>query len=712
MEKRASEIHRPPRVDILPRRRDATCISLASIVVGVLFLGSLPNIGFWDFGLWGNGDPSSSSPPHSGLKPDPNNPWESITPSSKLEWHPCYQFMPPGTFLCARLSLPMIYQNNNASSSSSSHKKTSTAKVDVALLLLPASANSTAPKSPLLVNPGGPGGSGVQLVLLLGKSIQAVFGPDQPVLGFDPRGVGYTTPLADCWARRPCDNCPEDAAGGFMHRLDWENSMWGYGFINDSDVSLRYLNAGQRAVNGLCGEKAEQQEGDMGNEGVLKYAGTKYVARDMLEIVEAWDRWTEKGKGLEVDMQQQQMGKLTYWGFSYGTYLGMTFARMFPDRVGRMILDGVVDSDYYEQEFWAESLLDADKIWGRFFEYCVEAESKCAFWKEGDGVEDLRERYEGAMEALDSEEEGPVTFTHPTYFYPVVLRKSYFRLIVFGTLKAPVLAYPALAGLLKILAERRYEFLSAMFADRQLLCSLPGNLPFINLVSDAQRAIMCADKDEKHRVNLTVPEIRDAFGQMAKVSDYADIWVGLMLQCNGWDISKPYRLESELENQWVEASNHRGQINTSFPILFLGNTYDPVTPLLAAVKMSLRFKDAGVIELKTEGHCTVGSAVSLCIAKAVRDYILHGKVPPPAEVEGNKYLDGKWTQCEADERPWKRVDKASAAYKQEGDAELMAAFKEVQEVMVTVGRFESESNGLKGSRISRQELVSKFGGIH
>ncbi|KAK4168490.1 hypothetical protein QBC43DRAFT_201868 [Cladorrhinum sp. PSN259] len=685
-----------------PPRRDTTYISLAAIIVGTLFLGALPNIAsFWDFGLWGDGVPSSSStpPPHPHNDSDPNNPWESIIPSSDLQWSHCYTHIPPGTFLCARLSVPMIYDDDLPPSSSAPI-------VDIALLLLPASTPSNAPKSPLLLNPGGPGGSGVQLTLLLGSSIQGIFGPDQPVLGFDPRGVGYTTPLADCWARPPpCENCPEDSVGGLMHRIEWNNVQQTYGFINDSDVSLRYLDAGQRGVNDLCREKAGEQRG--GNGIILKYAGTKYTARDMLSIVDAWDRWTEKENGMKVG--EYAGTRLTYWGFSYGTYLGMTFARMFPDRVGRMILDGVVDSDNYEKEVWAESLLDADKILDKFFEYCAEAEGKCAFWNEGDGADELRSRYEDVMEALDSEE-GPITFTHPKFFFPVVLRRSYFRLIVFGTLKSPVLTYPALAEVLKILAEKRYKDLSIMFTDLQVMCLLPGGgLPF-NVVSDAQRAIMCADKDEKQRVNLTIPQIRDAFGKMAKLSQFADIWVGLMLQCNGWDVSKPYKLESDTEKQWIEASNHETQINTSFPILFMGNTYDPVTPLKAAVKMSLRFKDAGVLELKAEGHCTI-SAVSICIAKAVRDYVVHGKVPPPAEVDGHKYLEGKWTKCEADAKPWKtRVGSVGLTYQTKEDVKLMEAFNKVHQVMGSVGQFEPGFHGTKEARVLRQDLVSRFGG--
>lgn len=218
-------------------------------------------------------------------------------------------------------------------------------------------------------------------------------------------------------------------------------------------------------------------------------------------------------------------------------------------------------------------------------------------------------------------------------------------------------------------------------------------------------------------MNLTIPEIREAFGKMAKVSQFADIWIGLMLQCNRWDISEPYRLDSELlEKQWLDSasSDHQTHINTSFPILFMGNTYDPVTPLKAAVKMSLRFKDAGLLELKTEGHCTLGSSASVCIARAVRDYIVHGKVPPPAQVKGKNYLDGKWTACDADETPWNRIGSVKAAYQggDDGDVALMEAFSKMRDVIGKVNQLDHFQVGTSESRALMEGFISKtFGSV-
>jgi pimeloyl-ACP methyl ester carboxylesterase len=391
-------------------------------------------------------------------------------------------------------------------------------KVHIALLLLPAqnsSSTQTEPgkqnqkqKQPLLINPGGPGGSGVFLALLAAPALQQILGADQPILGFDPRGVGFTTPRADCWAPPgSCDDggnayqeafgggggggCDEGgAAAGLMRRLEWGRVNAAYGLFGEGEVGTRFLEVGQRGVNAMCRERG----GEGGS--VLKWAGTREVVRDVVGILDAWEGWVDEvaeGEGVVVGDEDGLRGKLVYWGLSYGTYLGATFARMFPERVGRVMLDGVVDAELYESPVWRESLVDADKVLGTFFRYCVEAGRKCDLYREGDKPEDVQKRYDAVMERLQM---GSVTFTHPTRFFPVVLRQSLVKMIVFQVLYGPIPGFPFVATLLDDIHEGRYERLGGLVQDSQLLCTMAAHPILGSMMTDAQRAIMCNDKKE------------------------------------------------------------------------------------------------------------------------------------------------------------------------------------------------------------------------
>jgi len=241
-------------------------------------------------------------------------------------------------------------------------------KVHIAMILVPGIHTGAvkASKSPLLVNPGGPGGSGFTMALSAGHAIQQLAGsPDQDIIGFDPRGIFLTTPRSDCYSFPPenlTSSSPspddEDYVQGAYHRFLWGESGKAIGFINSSDIALQQLDSRVRSIAKLCQTKDELY----GDDSILKYVSTPNVARDMLSIVDAWDEWTstlnEGPAKLDTPAQCKEdtsepnaenktpydtdtKGKLVFWGFSYGTMLGATFASMFPDRVGRLILDGV-----------------------------------------------------------------------------------------------------------------------------------------------------------------------------------------------------------------------------------------------------------------------------------------------------------------------------------------------------------------------------------
>lgn len=213
-------------------------------------------------------------------------------------------------------------------------------KVHIALLLVPGNHNESEQKhsrSPLLINPGGPGGSGTMAALVWGWGIQQTVGADQDVIGFDPRGIGATTPRADCFsfpAQFPGGE--DDFTTGYLHRNMWARSGRDIGNVNSSTDSLQRIDTRARTIAKLC----EEKDSIYGRDSILKYAHTPSVARDMISIVDAWDEWIESDERAsaisednsyedasvqaEEDVEPESSrvsdtkGKLVYWGFSYG----------------------------------------------------------------------------------------------------------------------------------------------------------------------------------------------------------------------------------------------------------------------------------------------------------------------------------------------------------------------------------------------------------
>lgn len=423
-----------------------------------------------------------------------------IIPSEKLVWHPCYQDQ-----RCARLTVPMDYNRPlNASNDNP--------RVDIALLLVPGRNHTKSgkySKSPMLINPGGPGGSGVSFAQFGGSLLQQIVGLDQDIIGFDPRGIGQTTPVADCWAfpsdRKSKELTSEEISRGFFHKFLWGLSGEGIGLVNSSVDSLAKIDARDRASSRLC----EAKEAIYGEDSILHHVSTPAVARDMLSILDAWDEWMEdkedsesyedsgetiSPEATERDTSLDTKGKLVYWGFSYGTLLGATFAAMFPDRVGRVILDGVVDADYYVAPIWEESLLDLDKITNSFFYFCHKAGGDCALYRDGDSEADVQARFENTMEHL---KENPITGVNPSTLTPIVLKYDMLRMFMFSFFYSPVVTFPLLALILDMCYRRDEKALLSMFMngngiDADIFCSNQIITGYEG--RDAQLAIMCSDK--------------------------------------------------------------------------------------------------------------------------------------------------------------------------------------------------------------------------
>jgi alpha/beta hydrolase fold len=214
--------------------------------------------------------------------------WVDITPSRTIEWHPCYD----REYDCARLNVPMDWLDP---------EEEEDRRVVLAIIRLRAANNTTDYRGPVFFNPGGPGGSGIFALRDHGKDLQTIVGDNHDIVSFDPRGIGASVPRIECWRSA-------------QDRVFWDLQDVGVVDAHPGVVYDAYARAA--AFSRLCEENLEES-------GILEHSSTTSHARDMLEILE-------------------QMGesKLKYWGFSYGTVLGGTFAALYPDKVERMVNDG------------------------------------------------------------------------------------------------------------------------------------------------------------------------------------------------------------------------------------------------------------------------------------------------------------------------------------------------------------------------------------
>jgi pimeloyl-ACP methyl ester carboxylesterase len=201
--------------------------------------------------------------------------------SQVLHWQAC-----AGGFQCADASAPMDWKDPG--------------KASIKLALIRHVAPGT-PIGSLLVNPGGPGASGVDFVKQsLSYAVDSTLQQHFDIVGFDPRGVGSSSAV-DCGGPRVLDD--------FI-----------YGIVPGTPGSDAWI-AQVEKENGEFGQACLKNTGPL-----LQYVDTDSAARDL-------------------DLLRAVLGdkKLNYLGYSYGTLLGATYAELYPKKTGRLVLDGALD---------------------------------------------------------------------------------------------------------------------------------------------------------------------------------------------------------------------------------------------------------------------------------------------------------------------------------------------------------------------------------
>ncbi|KAK6379959.1 hypothetical protein LTS17_006033 [Exophiala oligosperma] len=577
--------------------------------------------------------------------------WTLVKPSAELEYVQCYEF-----FECARLEVPLDWTNLSNPN-----------RASIAIARLPAAVDVTDASfgGTIVINPGGPGGSGIDILLRSAKSLQSVVDSHKhfEILSFDPRGMKFSTPSTACFA--------DD-----LYRTVVETLALDVGDIISDPQALNVKWNIDRGLGQLC---TSAQNGDFGDgTNIHQFVSTALVAHDMVEIIDQVDAHLSKQlsstKMSASDIHQIPLGNdhspvplLNYWGLSYGTYLGNTFASMFPERIGRIVLDGVVDADDYAATGWTTNLQNNNQTWTKFFQYCFEAGPRCALFDVTTTSHvDIQSRVEEFLFGLIDD---PL---------PLLVNGN-LAMITYHQLRAgihvalyfPNEYWPLLAVSLRLLLEgdaqgffTLVESAADMFrntngssGDGEFTPSaatplgfdhnpLPGHQQMMGQMSESSEpyvpgypwqleagiSVLCGDGDGDDLTSWTKEKfLIERVNLLESQSPIiGPLWAEIPMYCVHW----PESVRPASRNRFTGpfGSNLSDYDERASPLLFVGNTADPVTPVGNAVKMSEKHQGSVVLTQDTPGHCCGTGNAGVCAHGILKRFFANGTLPPPGVV--------------------------------------------------------------------------------
>ncbi|KAK4222853.1 Alpha/Beta hydrolase protein [Podospora fimiseda] len=494
----------------------------------------------------------------------PHHPPQRKYDGEHITWTFCDNFF-DHEVECANLTVPM--DQFNATNNGPDNKNFS-------IPLIRMRGKNATDNINILLNPGGPGGSGVEFLYRRGKQLNAIVGENFHLLSFDPRGVNQSVPRADCY--------PSDEARREMSLVRDKRA------IQDSGELWAWTSGHVKGCVDTMGVHGS-------------YINTPQTAADMNSILDA--------------VGQEDM---YYWGFSYGTLLGQTYATLFRERSKRVIIDGVVNQfDWYGSILDREELADTDNVFAGFVEECLKAGPEdCALAGLAKTKEELSKKLIASISKLKDEPVG-------VYVNATIHGVLDYWAVWFGGV-FPALYKPAnwrdlatnLAGLLQGNATKAF-----LAYGQDGPWDLPGEPNEMVSLNDG------ASGPEK-------------WGSINNRAALVDTLLELFNESSFHENSLSHYFAKQA---WVMPRGHtyvpKKGVQTAHPLLVLSTTYDPVCPLVSARSANDAFVGSKIVELKGYGHCTL-ALPSLCIARHVRGYLSEGKLP-----ESN-------VQCDVDGKPY------------------------------------------------------------
>lgn len=464
---------------------------------------------------------------------------------SGIKWGPC-KLNTTLPVQCAKLPVPLDYTD-----------KSSNQTLDLDLIRYPAQNGPS--KGSILLNFGGPGQDGLNSMLSYAPIQAPITGGHHDLISWDPRGTGNTLRFA-CW--------PEE--------LDTFHTTLGTTLYSSADTAGGRLWAETKLIADIC-YASLNKTGDL--------VGMAFVARDMMQIVDA----------LGED------GMLRYWGISGGTGLGSTVAAMFPDRMDKIILDGVMNVHQYYNGYETEAAASTDATFDGFLAGCAASPDVCPL---AHGNRTSAELKTIMLDFFDTIRESPIPISELEFVLDYTILKS----TLFSTLYRPR-SWPLLGAALDSFME------GDPVPYLENIVSVSSTIP---REGQAVLGIRCGDKAPRTSSYSVLEPVISKYFETSAI--FGDATLGLNnFACAQWNFEAKERYEGDFN------------VKTKNPILFIGNSFDPVTPLISAQNMSASFDGSVLLRHNGYGHLSF-SQPSNCTNKYIADYFLTGALPKDGTV--------------------------------------------------------------------------------
>ncbi|WP_418607463.1 alpha/beta hydrolase [Georgenia sp. SUBG003] len=449
----------------------------------------------------------------------------------QLTWDSC------GDFECSEATVPLSYDEPDGES------------ITLALKRLPSSAPDARVGS-LLVNPGGPGTPGIELVdaaaTMFSEDLRAAY----DVVGFDPRGVGSSTPV----------DCVSDAELDRLRSVEYDT---------ESQAGVAAYAADAKLIADGCAENTGE---------LIGHVDTESAARDM-------------------DILRAVLGeeKLDYLGYSYGTFLGATYADLFPQHTGNLVLDGAMDPSLSSHETTLTQAVGFEEALRAYVEDCQGGPDCPLTGSVDDGVRQVQTLLDVAADTplpTSSDRELTASLAFSGIITPLYDSASWFVLT------------SALDQAINANDGSQLLFLADLMAGREDDGTYPDNS------TEANWAVNCLDFPSSGDPALwqqQAAELETAAPTFGPLMGFGD------MLCADW----PGKDDAE-----------RGPLTAegSAPIMVVGTTGDPATPYEWSVSLADQLENGFLVTYEGEGHTAYGRSND-CVVRAVDDFLIDGVVP-------------------------------------------------------------------------------------